>query len=86
MRRSRLQAICNMTWGARYSGAPRPTNERAEVSGYQPARTDPPLLGRGEGRGALSPLNSRLAGKQGAVCEQDVEINVDSTLTSTLSD
>lgn len=37
-----------MTWGARYSGAPRPTNERAEVSGYQPARTDPPLLGREE--------------------------------------
>lgn len=42
MRRSRLQAICNMTWGARYSAAPRPTNERAGVSGYQPARTDPP--------------------------------------------
>lgn len=35
MRRSRLQAICNMTWRARYSTAPRPTNERAGVSGYQ---------------------------------------------------
>lgn len=43
MRRSRLQAICNMTWGARYSTAPRPTNERAGVSGYQPALYRPTI-------------------------------------------
>lgn len=43
MRRSRLQAICNMTWGARYSTAPRPTNERAGVSGYQPALYRPTM-------------------------------------------
>lgn len=49
MRRSRLQAICNMTWGAWYSSVPRPTNERAEVSGYQPAHTDPPLLAKAWG-------------------------------------
>ncbi|CAJ1073582.1 hypothetical protein NQZ68_020459 [Xyrichtys novacula] len=49
MRRSRLQAICNMTWGARYSTAPRPTNERARVSGYQSARTDPPPAAKARG-------------------------------------
>lgn len=32
MLRSRLQAICNMTWGERHSTAPHPSNERAGVS------------------------------------------------------
>lgn len=73
MRRSRLQAICNMTWGARYSGAPRPTNERAEVSGYQPARTDPPLLGREElsvpsAHGPLQKMRRRLWERWGNKC------------------
>lgn len=72
MGRSRLQAICNMTWGAWYSSALHPTNESAEVSEDQPAHTDPPLLPSARGKEALCPgrneiLHRLLAkGKQNA--------------------
>lgn len=55
MGRGRLQAICNMTWGAWYSSALHPTNESAEVSEDQPAHTDPPLLPSARGKEALCP-------------------------------
>lgn len=70
MGRSRLQAICNMTWGACYATALHPTNESAEVSADQPAHTDPPLLlrARGEELGTNPPPPPGLGeGKQSAV-------------------